>query len=235
MAIKMRIAVCDDSADDRGALLTLVDELRTPGDTVNAYASGVDLTAAYNKGARYDLIFLDIQMDGMDGYATAEQLHTRYRNEQPLVVFVTITDKYVFRGYDIRAFGYFPKPVNRERLSEKLEQARAEISRESITAHEDGRDVIVSLKHIQYIVSDGNQVLVFATTGEFSIRTTLEEVMKKLPRRDFFQTHRSHVVNLAHIAYYDERYVYFKDAGKVSMSRNRRHEFLAALEQYLKE
>jgi DNA-binding LytR/AlgR family response regulator len=232
--MNMRIAVCDDNADDRGALLSLVEELRAPGDTVSAYASGTELTAAYKKGARYDLIFLDIQMEGPDGYTTAEQLHTCYRNEQPLIVFVTITDKYVFRGYDIRAFGYFPKPVNRERLSEKLEQARGEISRDAIIVHENGRDIIVSLKDIQYIMSAGNQVLGFATTGEFSIRSTLEEVMNKLPRRVFFQTHRSHIVNLAHIDRYDERCVYFKQFGKVSISRNRRHEFLAALEQYLR-
>jgi len=81
-----------------------------------------------------DLMFLDIQMPGMDGFSVLRQLAG---NEMPVVVFVTAYDDFALRAFDANALDYLLKPINDDRLAEAIGRAREALDRRSANAHRD--------------------------------------------------------------------------------------------------
>ncbi|NOU97198.1 response regulator [Paenibacillus sp. LMG 31456] len=80
----------------------------------------VDEAFAYLEDSEVDLIFLDIEMPGMNGLIAAERLSLRYPRSQ--IIFVTAYNEYAVEAFEVNAFGYLLKPVSKERLAKTLER-----------------------------------------------------------------------------------------------------------------
>ena len=232
--MSIKIAVCDDDAFDSAEMISMLKEHPLIDAEISTYESAVDLLHSYSKGARYDLIFMDIQMEQIDGYTAATQLQERYRDEFPLIVFVTVTDKYVFTGYDVGAFGYFSKPVDKERLFKKIDKAYDELARGAITIRSGSGSIIIQEKDILLVEADNNTLIIKTVSGEHTARMTITELMETLSKRLFIQIHRCYIVNLAHVQRYDDRYVYFDMPYKANISRQKKKGFIKALKEYLR-
>ena len=233
----MKIAICDDDDRDIDTLRAMIVEHPSGMEDIATYSSADELLGDYADGKRYDLVFLDIQMGETDGYSAAESLFRCYKDEFPLIIFVTVTDKYVYNGYDVRAFGYFTKPVDKKRLFEKLDQANEEISSGKIIILADGKKIIIPVKEIKYIEARNNKLTIFTDSTEYSTRMTLEGIWEKLPKATFARPHRCYIVNLARVSRYDDTYIYFDDAGgadKAFISRQQRKGFVSAMDAYLR-
>ena len=116
----MRVAVVDDLRMDVENLRGMLDRRLPSGTFIDLYASGEAFLASQS---RYDLIFLDIVMEGMDGIETARQF--RARDMDCLIVFLTSSREYVWEAFPMHAFDYLVKPVEQERLDRVLEEAQA--------------------------------------------------------------------------------------------------------------
>ena len=232
----MKIAICDDDARDSASLRALTEEYLSGSGAISVYGSAVGLLEDYANGKRYDLVFLDIQMAVIDGYSAAEQLFKRYRDELPLIIFVTVTDDYVFTGYDVRAFGYFPKPVDKCRLFKKLDQANDELLGNTIAVKSGSDNLIIPTKEIKYIVSDNNKTTIVANSGKYPVRMTMAEIIKILPKQKFVRSHRSFIVNLERVKRYDDHNAYFENSSDdvAYISRKHRKAFISALDEYLR-
>ncbi len=117
----MSIAVCDDEPLECCRLSTMIRELleeRELSYSLRRFQSGRELLDAAEK---FDLIFLDILMDGIDGMETARGLLER--ESESLLVFVSSSRDYVFEAYDVEAFQYLLKPVEAEKLKQVLLRA----------------------------------------------------------------------------------------------------------------
>jgi DNA-binding LytR/AlgR family response regulator len=93
---------------------------------------------------------------------------------------------------------------------------------------------LVPFHEIQYIEANGNAPIIVTKAKTYRPRMTLDDMMRKLPRLTFLKTHRRFVVNLAHVRKYDERYLYFADSCKASISRDQRKEIIRAIKDYLR-
>lgn len=116
----MRIAICDDEV----AMVQILEEKikkLLPDAVIDKYLSGDELIAS---GSKPDILFLDIQMPGMDGMETAKML--RQDNEDMILIFVTAAEEYVFQ-----AFHYLVKPFSDEKLKEVVTKAVHNIKRSS--------------------------------------------------------------------------------------------------------
>ena len=89
-----------------------------PAEDIVSYGSGQEVLAALHLP---DILFLDIQMPGMDGLETAGEL--RKLNRHMIIIFVTVTGDYVFRSFDVGAFHYLIKPFEDEKFEEVLHNA----------------------------------------------------------------------------------------------------------------
>lgn len=113
----MRIAVCDDEEACRMQVKNEVEKILGLDVVVDLYPSGRELLAGFEKFS-YDIIFLDIEMPGMDGISLARKLRTK--DGTVFLVFLTGHIEYALKGYEVNALRYLTKPVKEEKLKEVL-------------------------------------------------------------------------------------------------------------------
>ncbi|NBK00428.1 DNA-binding response regulator, partial [bacterium 1xD8-48] len=111
MAETIKIAVCDDEKNIRSYLVSLIK--KQGGEYgITEYASADEY---FSDGKEHDIIFLDIEMDGsgagLDGMGLARRIRGMEVQKQPIIIFVTGYEKYVYDAFDVGAFQYLVKPV----------------------------------------------------------------------------------------------------------------------------
>lgn len=184
---------------------------------------------------RPDLIFLDIQMPGKNGFELLEQL-----DYTPEVIFITAFDEYALKAFDVSALDYILKPVEEARLAESLKRTIERIERKKEEEQEDGNQVLgendqvfvkdgdrcwfVTLKNIRLFESEGNYVRVYFDNNKPLILKSLNNLDKKLSDKAFFRANRKHIINLAWIDKVETWFnggllVILKDGNKVEISR----------------
>lgn len=196
----LQIAICDDEKTVRDALFSMSREmLAKAGEDadITLFADGDALCSAYEtQGARFDLVFLDIKMDGMDGMHAAGRI--RDRDEKVLIVFITSAAEYVFRGYEVRAFRYILKPE----LSHSFPLVFREILEELLHKREDcfcfqfdGETIALALSDIHYFESDRRVLHIHTAKQTYKTYRKLDEVAQALKKSDFVRCHQSFLVN----------------------------------------
>ena len=119
----MKIAVVDDFQKDRDYLAIVLESyMKEQGidGSVYGYPGGEEFLEAFNKSGRFDIVFLDIYMNGMDGMSVAKQL--RQKDAECRLVFVTSSDSFAVEGYKVRAFRYLVKPYEKKELDDILDE-----------------------------------------------------------------------------------------------------------------
>ena len=147
-----------------------------------------------------DLVLLDVQMPGGDGFEVVEQLGAAVL---PLVVFVTAYDEYAIRAFDAAALDYLVKPVRRPRLRTAIARARERVGRVEPAPRSDrllidrGRHMdVLAVDDIDWIEAADNHVVVHVGKEAHRFRRTMEQTLERLPADRFVRAHRSTIVNL---------------------------------------
>ena len=226
----LKIAICEDNECDAEELIRLVQELENVS-MADRFLSAEHLLLAYSEGKRYDLIFMDIQLPGKNGFDAAKFIHTEYQGERPLVVFLTITDKYVFEAYNV-GWDYVCKPINSDRIRSLYERACAELSYRKITLQTNQGFVCFETKDIFYIEAYYGVVSIVSTHGTYQARSTLDDIYRLLANRPFCKSHRCYLVNLRHVISYTQKDIWIADGKSIPLSRNQRKAFVESLENF---
>lgn len=119
----MEVAIVDDEKVIREQIKKLTVKYE-PDCNVIAYETGEELLA---EGKKFDVVFLNIQMEGMNGIDTARTL--REKQEDMVVIFITGVKEYVFEAFDVSAFYYLLKPIEEKKFSEIFERAKKEVGK----------------------------------------------------------------------------------------------------------
>jgi two-component system, LytTR family, response regulator len=169
------------------------------------------------RATKPQLLFLDIQMPGMDGFDIATELCSSKIAPTPHIIFTTAHDQYALRAFEIHAVDYLLKPFTRERLSSAVERARKEIlvnqqpagngaaSRNGgryttrIVFKSRGRIVFLPVSDIRWISAEENYVRINTQTETHLLRETMARLEEKLDPEMFLRVHRSSIVNLQHV------------------------------------
>ena len=165
---------------------------------------------------RPDLVFLDVQMPGLDGF---DVLRATASIHQPFVVFVTAHDEHAIRAFEVQAVDYLLKPVIEARFREAVRRVVARLRGEStadiarqmaqflervapaparggrIAVKRDGRVNFVRVEDIDWVEADGDLVRVHVGKEAHTIRETMAQIEAKLPAERFMRVHRSIIVN----------------------------------------
>ena len=150
-----------------------------------------------------DLVLLDVQMPGGDGFEVVDQLGA---SVLPLVVFVTAFDEYALRAFDAAAVDYLVKPVRRPRLRTAIARARERLGRAPASPRSDrllidrGRHMdVLAVDNIDWIEAADNHVIVHVGKEAHRFRRTMEQTLERLPADRFMRAHRSSIVNLSRV------------------------------------
>jgi len=226
----MNVGICEDNRQDAELLIKLLRELEGVL-SVDLYISAEQLLDAYSCGKRYDMIFMDIRLPGVNGFDAAKKIHADYYGERPLIVFLTITDKYVFDAYNV-GWDYVCKPIDKERIQRLYARTMAELSHRKISLQTTEGLVYLETKDIYYIESYYGLVNIFTKQMKYQSRLTFEEIQELLHNRPFCKVHRSYIVNLRHVTRHTQTDVYIANGTKIPMSRNQRKPFIESLENF---
>ena len=235
----MKIAVCDD---DPFFLKLVSEELeqyyKSLDMCIEAFSSGTELIRAVEaQPFAYLCIFLDIEMPQISGFQTALQIHKV--NPQIPVLLLTSHTECAMQGYEVQAFRFLGKPLERETLHRALKAVECRhVRRQRIAIWQDGREIYLPAAEILYIKSE-NVYLSIWVRGEshryYLVRKKLREQAEELPEGVFFQVHRSYLVNLRQVRSYDGRQVWLTDGTKIPVSRKKKESFQEAMSRYLRE
>ena len=176
----IRIAICDDEAPTRAYLASLIWAQDCPCEVVE-YASASDCLADH---LGIDLFFLDIELNttGPDGMALARQIREGNSVAQPVIIFVTGYERYVYDAFDVGAFQYLLKPVDEEKFAQVFTRAVAQIGAKqgktarTLTLQSAGASRTVTLDSIYYIESSNHKVVLRLKDGEFSCYAKIRDL-----------------------------------------------------------
>jgi two-component system LytT family response regulator len=189
-----------------------------------------------------DLVLLDIQMPGMDGFDIISALCTTHGSTPPRIIFTTAYDQYALRAFEINAIDYLLKPFTRERLKQAIQRARDHIHTAPplvsngtvrpataystrIVFKSKGRILFLPVEEIRWVGAEENYVRICTERDTHLLRETMARFESKLDPKVFLRVHRSAIVNLQHVkeirtdAQEGDGFVMMRDGQRVPISR----------------
>ncbi|MCR4896576.1 MAG: LytTR family DNA-binding domain-containing protein [Lachnospiraceae bacterium] len=236
----MKLAICDDDKRIRDLIAESVKEVSEKIEIVLYEDAKGILSANFDS----DILFLDIQMPGIDGMNAARML--RSSGKRTVIVFVTALEDQVFRAFDVGAFHYIVKPFTKARIKEiylkaagqaedqRLMEAALSEQEETgrtITVKSGGTNTRVLLSEVQYAeIYDRRIVLHMESSGDIEYYGRISD-LENLCGKDFFRIHRAYLVNLGAVKSYDSKYVHMTDAD-IPVARGKYPELIKAYLSY---
>ena len=224
----MDIAVVDDEKAIREHICGLVEE-QQPESRIETYATGEELLAS---GKRFDIVFLDIQMEGMNGIEAARSLREKNANlgvEDTVLVFITGIRDYVFDAFDLYAFQYLLKPIDEGKFAEVLERAVREAAKkkERRVLFIKSRNLTLDQSEILYIESRAKKVEIHTVRQTIEIYAAMDELEGQLGD-GFYRCHRAYIVNMDCITEYDSESITLTNGDRVYLTKKKYGEFVKA-------
>ena len=232
----LAVAICDDAILDCCSLereiKDILEDMGVPY-TIKQFHQGEDLLKAVEG---FDIIFLDIMMRGLDGMRTARLL--RKSSFDRMIVFVSSSRKFVMEAFEVEAFHYLTKPVDRLKLENTLKRACSKSERsleEFIIISKDRQNKKIWLKDIFYFEVRGRIVYVHSRNGIFDYYGQIGELERNLSSRGFFRCHKSFLINLSCVDTYDHEAVTLDNGERIVIAKRRYEAFGSKFLDHVKE
>lgn len=222
-----RIAVCDDEAYFRNQEKKLIEQYmknRRWECLIDLYVSGKELLDRMDANLPYDVIFLDISMEEMDGLQTAERI--RELSETICIVFVTAYITYALEGYKVGAVRYLLKEEGslENALKECLDTITERLRKEEKVCEFEFRNgkKKIPMDAILYVESRLHKVIFFVNEDgvkEYSRYDRLDAVEEELRQYGFYRVHQSFLVNMKYATGVERYQVTLENGTKVGISK----------------
>lgn len=202
-----------------------------------------------------DLVFLDVQMPELDGFAVLDAVEAE---RLPAIVFVTAYDEHALRAFEVHALDYLLKPFDRDRFRMTLERVRAEVAaqrsgssnrelldliselrnssraQQRLMVRNAGRILFLGVNEIDWIEAEGNYVRLHVGKESHLMRETMNAIEQRLAALKFQRIHRSTIVNVERVRELQpwirgDSVVILRDNTRLTLSRNYRERFENAL------
>lgn len=229
----LNIAIVDDNEKSCQELKEFVEKCLDDSGreySVRCFRSGLELIVNFQS---YDLLFLDIKMEKMDGMETASLV--RKLDENVLIVFVTAMAQYAISGYKVDALDFILKPADMFSMQYVLKKALKILDgrgrHNMLLKTNDGVEVIPA-EEIYYVEIYDHDLIYHTKRGDYKVRGKLSDVMEQLNGAAFKTCSRSHLVNLKYVDSVHRDSVILNGC-RLPLSRARRREFLQAFAKYM--
>ena len=240
---KIRTLIVDDEELARDRIQALLAE-QPDVEIVGVCTDGPSAVEAIDK-TQPDLVFLDVQMPGMDGFEVIDNID---KNHAPAVVFVTAHDAHALRAFEIHALDFLLKPFDQTRFEKALDRARGLLNRdraggldprlvslleelheerkysERLIVKSGGRVFFVRTEEIDWVEASGNYVKIHTKNDAHLLRESMKNMEARLDPKTFVRIHRSAIVNIDRIKelepwFHGEYIVIMRDGTRLTASR----------------
>lgn len=223
----LRIAICDDDASYVEQMLDYIDEYNkynTKQIEIMEFYSGNSLLNHIISGNRFDIIYLDIEMDRLDGIRTAMSI--REYDINVLLIYVSSHESYYQQLFEVEPFRFIKKPINKDQFMDILNKAISRLDKKSEDFHFKYNKSIVKLpfKDIVYFDSELRIVNIHTIKGKYSYYNKLDNVEKDILNKTniFIRVHKSYLVNYDYIKTWEYTKVILYNGYEIQISEDRR-------------
>lgn len=232
----LSIAVCDDDMLDGCNMIkrvkAIMEARRTPC-LVRQFCSGQELL---EDPETFDIIFLDILMEELNGLQTAELI--RKQGSNTILIFITSSRDYVFDAFDVEAFQYLIKPVDDKRLKGVLEHALYKLepqAKDFILISRDRQKLKIVLDDVWYFEGRGRQIYVHGKEGEIGYYGQISLLEEQLQGKNFFRCHKSYLVNLNYVEGYNRQEAVLDNGEHIMIAKRRYEDFCKAMLDFIRK
>jgi len=240
----LRVLVVDDEAPSRRKILRLLRQEQ--GVQIVAEADSGEAAISAIEKFHPDLVFLDVQMPGMDGFGVIKSLSVN-KFPVPRIIFATAHDQHALRAFEVHAFDYLLKPVSEARFREALRRVREQLAQsgdshvsrlhemleqmqrergfpDRLLIHEDSRAFFVPVRDISWVEADRNYLVLHCGKKSHTLRGTLDSLQNTLDPKLFVRVNRGSLVRLEAIRellpwFHGEYKVVLHDSTELRWSR----------------
>lgn len=220
----MRILICDDDELVINELCKLLNQffdnlhIKTP--EISCYTNGAALLA--DKGTK-DIIFLDVEMPGMNGIYVGNEL--KRTNADSIIFIVTSFSEYLDEAMRFHVFRYLSKPLEKQRFFRNMRDALDLYHSVTIKIPIETKEgiVMVSTSAVITVEAKGRKVIVHTTQCDYESIHNMEYWIEQLPPNSFFQTHRSYIINLEHVCDFNHTLIHLADNQFIAYLTKRKY------------
>lgn len=221
-----KIAVCDDERELCDWMEGVIDHSENglwQFCSIDQYDSGEALCKAMEAGSEYQLIFLDIELEAMDGVETGRYIRGSLDDHAVQIVYISGKTGYAMELFQNQPFDFLVKPLEEKevvRIINRVIKINVGLN-QTIQFTSAGRQKnVVCCKDIKYAFSTVRKVTIHTTCGDYEIYGKLSDLAAGLPVDDFMFTHKSYLVNWLYIHEISKDSVVLHDGTRLPVSRN---------------
>ena len=234
----VKIAICDDEKNIRAYLSALVKKQGMECE-ITEYATAGDYFA---DGVEHDILFLDIELEGpgqdMDGMRMARQIRGMEDTKQPIIIFITGYEKYVYDAFDVGALQYLLKPLDEQKFAgvfrRAAEQAAAYTGQDkkALMIQYGGTGKTITLRDIYYMESQNHKIAVHMKDGVLEYYAKMSDLEEEL-QGQFCRVHKGYLINLSYVDEYNKTEVTLTNGDKLLISKYKYEDFVKAYLRFM--
>ncbi len=230
----IKVVICEDNINELTSVYNFTKEIF---DTLNiqyAISKFTDGNSLLKSSDNFHIYLLDIQLGNLSGIDIARKIQSN--NENSIIIFITALKDYIFDAFDLRAFNYILKPINKNRYRKILYSAVKSLQNEDkfILAKYNGYSSKILLNDIIYIESFKRKIKVHTLCNIFEYYYKLSDIEKELSNEGFFRCHKSYIVNLKFVQSYNNTSIILKNGEEIFLSKHKYLDFSKNFMYYLK-
>lgn len=224
---QINTAICDDVKEIRAELKEMLrqsfEENGITYGKINTMQSGEELCSELQK-ADYDIVFLDIELTGVNGVETADYIREELKNDNIQIVFISAYSNYSINLHEYRPFNFLIKPLDYEMVNRVIKKYKSlYIHENKIFTYKKGHEFFhVPLSKVMYIEGNGRRVTVTTGGCTDTFYATMSDIYTDIGNKKFLYIHKSIIINYDYIRKMEYDSVIMEDGKTFSISQSRR-------------
>lgn len=218
----MKIAICDDDYGVCKELEKILGVVLQKEDEIHLYQEGEHLLKDFSNGYLFDIIYLDIELPGLNGVEIGQALREQVEKQNLDLIFISQKSSYCEQLFDLEPRRFYRKPFDREKIIKDLKKFVQEhtIHRQSVWYEEDGREYRLFLQDILYMEAESKKITAYDKKGnKIVLKKTLNEWEEAFGKEYFVRCHRSFLVNLNYVKVYSRKEFEMSNGARIPIGR----------------
>lgn len=218
------IGICDDCTQQVELLAGFLKGCGEYGEFHIIHASKPEDFWEKLKIDRPELVFLDVDMDGMNGIVLGEKIRALYENT--VIIYITGYEKYAFKAFGLRAFHYLLKPVTKEQFRQVLSEALTYIQKEDagktdrkLSVQNKGELLTLPYRDIWYFEKIGHKIKIHELSREVYYYNNFSSLLAELGGDEFVQCHQGYIANVDKIRAFRDKTLFLDGNVQLPVSR----------------